>query len=143
VSAVVRGRVVRGATASTLLAIAGLHVAWGRGSSFPFADRERLGDSVAGRASTPPPSACFAVAGALTVAAALVTDVPGLPRWTQRLGVTGVAAVLAARAALGFSGRTDAVSPGSVSTRFRRLDRRVFSPLCLALAAGAFSSRRR
>ena len=61
----------------------------------------------------------------------------------QRLGVTGVAAVLADRAGLGFAGRTDLASPGSVSTRFRRLDRRVYSPLCLALAAGALSSRRR
>jgi len=132
----------RGATAATLLSLAGLHVLWGRGSTFPFADRDGLSDSVIGRRSTPPPSACFAVAGALTAAASLVADVPRLPRHLQRLGVTGVAVVLASRAALGFSGRTDVVSPGSASPRFRRLDRRCYAPLCLVLAAGALSSRR-
>ena len=132
----------RGATAATLLSLAGLHVLWGRGSTFPFADRDGLNDSVVGRSSTPRPSACFAVAGALTAAASLVADVPRLPRHLQRLGVTGVAVVLASRAALGFSGRTDVVSPGSASPRFRRLDRRMYSPLCLALAVGALRSRR-
>jgi hypothetical protein len=132
----------RGATAATLVAIAGLHVLWGRGSTFPFADRDGLNDAVIGRTSTPSPGACFAVAGALTAAAGLVADVPRLPRGLQRVGVIGVALVLAVRAALGFSGRTDAVSPGSASPRFRRLDRRLYSPLCLALAAGALNSRR-
>ncbi|MFF3128447.1 hypothetical protein ACFVRD_40665 [Streptomyces sp. NPDC057908] len=40
-------------------------------------------------------------------------------------------------------GRTDLLSPGSVSARFRRLDRLVYSPLCVALAAStAITSRR-
>ena len=129
-------------TATTLLALAGLHVLWGRGSSFPFSDRDDLADAVVGRSTVPPPGVCFAVAGALTVAAALVADVPRLPRVVQHLGVTGVAVVLATRGGLGFAGRTDVVSPGSASTRFRGLDRRVYSPLCLALAAGAITSRR-
>jgi hypothetical protein len=133
---------VRRATASTLLTIAGLHALWGHGSTFPFPDRETLNDTVVGRRSTPPPLACFAVAGALTVAASLVADVLPLSRRLQRLGVTGVAAVLASRAAFGLVGRTDLVSPGSASSRFRRLDRRIYSPLCLALAAGALASRR-
>lgn len=133
----------RGATAGTLLTLAGLHVLWGRGSTFPFADRDGLNDAVIGRSVTPSPSACFAVAGALTAAGALVADVAPLPRGIQRIGVTGVAAVLATRAALGFAGRTDVAVPGSVSPRFRRLDRRIYSPLCLALAAGAISSWRR
>jgi hypothetical protein len=133
----------RRATASALVALAGLHALWGRGSSFPFSDRDALADAVVGRRSVPPPGACFAVAGALTVAAALVADVPRLPGGVRRLGVTGVGLVLATRAGLGFAGTTDAVSPGSVSPRFRRLDRRVYSPLCLALAAGAIASRRR
>jgi len=134
--------VAQRATAVTLFALAGLHVAWGRGSSFPFSDPDDLGDAVIGRTSVPSPAACFAVAGALTIAGALVADVPRLPRGVQHLGVTGVGLVLATRAGLGFSGRTDAVSRGSVSTRFRRLDRRLYSPLCLALAAGAMTSRR-
>jgi hypothetical protein len=40
------------------------------------------------------------------------------------------------------AGRTDLVSPGSISPRFRRLDRRYYSPLCLALAMAAGSSAR-
>lgn len=139
----VRRATVGSATAATLLSLAGLHVLWGLGSSFPFSDPDDLTDAVIGRPSVPSAEACFAVAGALTIAAALVADVPRLPRGVQRLGVTGVGVVLASRAGLGFSGRTDAVSPGSVSTRFRRLDRRVYSPLCLALAAGAVTSRSR
>jgi hypothetical protein len=134
--------IVRGPTAVVLLGVGALHAAWGRGAAFPFRDREGLNDAVIGRRTTPSPAACFAVAGALTAAAALVADVPRLPRPVQRVGVSGVAAVLATRAALGFAGRTDLASPGSVSTRFRRLDRRVYSPLCLALAAGALNSRR-
>jgi hypothetical protein len=35
---------------------------------------------------------------------------------------------------LGLAGRTRLVSPSSASPRFIRLDRRVYSPLCLALA---------
>lgn len=134
--------VARVPTAAVLLGLGALHVAWGRGATFPFPDRDALNDAVIGRPTTPSPAACLAVAGALTGAAALVADVPALPRRVQRVGVTGVAAVLATRAVLGFAGRADLASPGSVSTRFRRLDRRVYSPLCLALAAGALSSRR-
>ena len=116
---------------------------WGRGSSFPFSGHDDLSDAVVGRGNVPSPGACYAVAGVLTLTAAcLVADTPRVPRAVQHLGVTGVALVLATRAGLGFAGRTDVASPGSVSTRFRRLDRRVYSPLCLALAAGAFSSRR-
>jgi hypothetical protein len=54
--------------------------------------------------------------------------------------VCTVTSALGARAALGFAGRTDLVSPGSVSDQFRRMDRRVLSPLCLALAIGAAKS---
>ena len=134
--------VTRAATAGALGTLAVLHAAWGRGATFPFPDRDGLIDAVIGRRTTPSPAACFAVAGALFAATALVADVPHLPRGLQRLGVTGVATVLAMRAGLGFAGRTDLASPGSVSARFRRLDRRIYSPLCLALAAGALSSRR-
>jgi len=133
---------VRATTAGALGALAGLHVAWGRGSSFPFHDVDELTNAVAGRRTLPPPRACFAVAGALTVASSFVADVPRLPRPVQRIGVTGVAVVLATRGGLGVAGRTDVLSPGSVSARFRRLDRRLYAPLCLALAAGALSSRR-
>jgi hypothetical protein len=53
-----------------------------------------------------------------------------------------VASVLAARGILGLAGRTDLVSPGSDSTRFRRNDRAFLAPLCLLLAGGAACSAR-
>jgi Protein of unknown function (DUF3995) len=128
------------ATSTTLLGIAALHAMWGRGSTFPFADRDRLNDTVVGQAATPSPAACYGVAGLLTAAGALVAGLPRRESWVRRAGVSTVAIVLGTRAALGFSGRTDLVSPGSVSPGFKKIDKRVLSPLCLALALGAVSS---
>jgi hypothetical protein len=129
-------------TAATLAAIAGLHVAWGRGSPFPFSDRDQLADAVVGTRRVPSPSACYAVAGALGAAAGLVQGVPTLPHELRRLGLLGVAGVLGLRGVLGLAGRTDLVSPGSDSGRFRRLDRRLYAPLCVALALGVLDARR-
>ena len=124
------------ATASaTLFALAGLHAAWGAGSAWPLPDREALADAVIGAAEVPPPAACFAVSGALAAAGALVAGWPGGSRPAiRRLGTAAVVGVLAGRGALGLAGRTRLVSPTSTSARFARLDRRVYSPLCLALA---------
>lgn len=47
-----------------------------------------------------------------------------------------MAAILTARGALGLAGRTDLMSPGSVAPAFRGRDRLIYSPVCLALAAG-------
>ncbi|ABW11738.1 hypothetical protein Franean1_2303 [Parafrankia sp. EAN1pec] len=120
-----------------------LHAAWGAGSSWPLADRAALADAVVGRPAAagapgvPGAGQCFTVAGALVAAAAVVAHPPRrIPRLDtlHRAGVTGVVAVLASRGLLGAAGLTDLVSRGSVSDRFRRLDRRVYSPLCLGLA---------
>jgi hypothetical protein len=130
--------------AVTLLGIAGLHVAWGLGSAWPAEDRDELADLMAGRAggAVPPPAACAAVATLLAAASGLVAGRPRrLPR-LRRAGAVGVGAVLGVRGACGMAGRTDLVSPGSTSARFRRLDRRWYSPLCLFLAAAAASSAR-
>jgi hypothetical protein len=129
-------------TAVVLAALAGLHVAWGRGSAVPFADRGELADAVIGRQQVPGPGACYAVAAALGVGAALVGGVPGVSHDRRRAGLLGMAGVLGLRGALGLVGMTDLLSPGSTSERFRRLDRRVYSPLCLALAAGSLAARR-
>ncbi len=132
-------RTSRYLTAATLAAIGGLHVARGRGATVPFDTRDELADAVVGRRSVPPPAACNAVAGALFAAAALVADVPIAPRDARRLGRYVVAGVLGTRGLVGIAGRTDLLSPGSMSPRFRQLDRRAYAPLCLALAAGAIS----
>lgn len=126
----------------TFLGIAGIHVAWGRGSSFPFATHSDLTDAVVGRDATLSPAACYGVAGLLTLAAGLVAGVPIGPRRLRRLGVATVVTVLSVRAAAGLAGRTDALVPGSSSQRFRRNDRRFFAPLCLALAAGSATALR-
>jgi hypothetical protein len=125
------------ATALTLAGIGVLHVAWGFGSSFPFRDRSTLADVVVGNDSVPGRRESLAVAGLLGIAAALVAAVLPVPRSLRRVGVTGVAAVLATRAGFGFAGATGRLVPGSDSPRFVATDRRVFAPLCAVLAAGA------
>jgi len=126
-----------GFAATGLGTIAAVHLAWAAGSSWPLADRSELADAVVGRAGggVPPPSACVAVAGALTIASALIGGRPAVDPRLRRAGARATVAVLGVRGSLGLLGRTDILSPGSASPRFRRLDRRIYSPLCLALAA--------
>lgn len=124
-------------SASALLAIGGLHVLWATGSSWPLPDHGDMADAVAGRSSddAPGPVACLAVAGLLTTAAAFVSGRPRRAPRLSRLGAGGVAAVLTTRGAFGLAGRTHELVGWKTSERFRRLDRRVYSPLCLTLAA--------
>jgi hypothetical protein len=127
------------------VALAGLgvlHAAWGLGASWPLRDRAALADAVIGRADVPPPAACWAVAAALGTAATVVAGRPRrLPR-LRRVATAGVTVTLAGRGLLGLAGKTDVVSPGSSSPRFRELDRRIYSPLCLALALLALPAAR-
>jgi Protein of unknown function (DUF3995) len=125
-----------------LFALAGLHAAWGAGSAWPMADRRALADAVIGGDDVPPPLACYAVSGALTTAGLLVAGWPRRHPLLRRVGVGGVVAVLAGRGALGIAGRTSIVSPRSTSRSFARRDRRIYSPLCLALAVLAGQSLR-
>jgi hypothetical protein len=131
----VRERGVPARLASCGLAgLAGLHAAWAAGSAWPFPDRASLADAVVGAAEVPGPAACLAVSAALGTAAAFAGGWPPGHPVIRAAGVGGTASVLAVRGALGLAGRTDLVSPGSVSARFRRLDRTIYSPLCLVLA---------
>src|SRR4051812_9160844 len=95
------------------------------------------------RDSFPSPAASLAVGGALAVGSALVAGWPERPEWLQRVGAAGVVAVLSVRGGLGLAGLTHLISPGSSSARFRGLDRRLYSPLCLTLAALAAPAARR
>ena len=119
-----------------------LHAAWGLGVSWPFRDRAALADAVIGRADVPPPAACWAVAGALGAAAAVVAGRPRRLFRVSRIATAGASVTLAGRGLLGLAGKTDIVSPGSSSRRFRELDRRIYSPLCLALALLALPGAR-
>ena len=116
---------------TALLAIGGLHVAWGLGASWPRIDREPAD-----------PAACFAVAGLLGVAAGLVAGRPRRVPRLSRLGARTVTAVLATRGAFGMAGRTDLLASGASSEGFRSMDRRVYSPMCLTLAALSLPPRR-
>lgn len=130
------------ATSSVLATIAALHVSWGFGASFPFEDQEQLADSVAGSRALPGRRECLAVAGLLACAAGLVADVLPIGAATRRVGVLGVASVLAGRGALGVAGRTGSIVPWTPSTHFERLDKRYYGPLCLLLSTGALLSAR-
>ena len=123
--------------ATGLSAIAGLHCSWATGSSWPLRDPTALSDQVAGGSSEAPPSssACLAVAALLISAAALVDGHPRSRPAIARVGSTGVVAVLALRGGIGIAGRTDLLSSRSTSAAFRSRDRRIYSPVCLALAA--------
>jgi hypothetical protein len=129
-------------TAGVLTGFAGLHVAWGFGASMPATDRRELADLVAGSPELPGPVQCFAVAGALAVAAALVSDLIPMGRPIRQVGVIGVASALGGRSALGLLGRTGAIVPWTPSARFAALDRRYYAPLCALLAIGALTTLR-
>jgi hypothetical protein len=130
-------RVARSLTSTALAGLGALHVAWSFGSAFPFATRDELADAVVGTRAVPPPGACRAVAVALFTAGGLVADLPIAPRALRRIGRAGVATVLGVRGVAGLCARTDLLSPGSTSPRFRALDRQIYAPLCLVLALGA------
>ena len=135
--AATRGRgASRGLAATVLFAIAGLHVAWGLGSSFPFRTRDELADSVVGSSDVPSRGACLSVAAALVLSAILVARVVPLPKVWRTVALRIVTTVLATRGVAGAMGRTTTLSPGSDSPAFNRLDKRLYSPLCLWLAAG-------
>ena len=125
------------ATAAACAAGAVLHLRWARGSTFPYRSRAELNDAVVGREATPSPAACVAVAAALAGAAVVVgrSGTGGGP--VPRTGAAVVAVVLTTRAVFGFAGRTDLLVPGSDSVRFRRLDRRLFAPICALIGTGA------
>ena len=123
-------------TTTVLFAIALLHVAWGLGSSIPFRSRQELADSVVGTEEVPSCAACLSVASALALAALIVARIIPLPRRLRSAALGIVATVFATRGIAGALGRTSALSPSSTSASFRRLDKRIYAPLCLWLAAG-------
>ena len=130
-----------GVAAAVLLVIGAFHVWWVR-SPWPCATRQDLARNVVGRpeGDLPPIFAPLSIlVGALLgVAAHLVAAeadvVPaGLPDGLVTAGTCGVATVLFVRGVAGFvqSGLELGVAPA----RYRHLDVRVYSPLCVALAA--------
>jgi hypothetical protein len=112
------------ALSSILLALATIHFYWAAGGR--FASSEAVPTRAGVPLFQPGPLACVAVGAVLLFAAALP-----LLRW--RPGLVVLVIVFAARA-LGdfrFVGFTKSVR----DSRFARLDTRVYSPLCVLLAA--------
>jgi hypothetical protein len=129
------------AASGGLLALAAIHLAWAAGSSWPLATRADLADAVIGRSGgeVPSPAACLLVAGLLASAAATLGAPDSRPR---RAGARTLVMAFGARGTLGAAGRTELLVPGSSSRRFRALDRRLYSPICLTLAALALPAAR-
>ncbi|WP_371496779.1 DUF3995 domain-containing protein [Kitasatospora sp. NBC_00374] len=131
-----------GVAVSAALAATGvLHAVWMR-SPWPLGSRAEFADAVigVGEEHVPTPAMCAGVAGLLGVAAAAVGARAGVlpavgPAWLAKAGSVTTAGALLARGVGGpvlfGSGRI------ARSERFVRLDRRYYSPLCVALGAGA------
>ncbi len=102
-----------------------------------MADRADLSEAVLGSPGLARggATACYAVATLLGGAGAIVSGRPHFAERHRGVAVIGIAAALAGRGVLGLTGHTHLVSPTSTGDRFRRLDRRYYSPACLALAA--------
>ncbi|MGW1177200.1 DUF3995 domain-containing protein [Kitasatospora sp. NPDC002543] len=129
-----------GAAVAAALGVTGvLHAVWAV-TPWPLGSPEEFADTVVGKGEgVPPAAACLAVAGALGAGAYLVGAEAGVlprvgPRRLRRAGVRTVAGVLLAR---GVAGPVVFGRAGERSERFRRLNVRYYSPLCVALGAGA------
>ena len=128
--------ILGGGGAAVLGGVSGLHLYWAAGGRrgqhavIPTSDGRAL--------IAPSKAATVAVAAALAMAGGLYAGATARwePRWVYRVGATGVAAVLAARAigdrrSVGFLKR-------SRDSAFARRDTYLYSPLCAVLAvAGA------
>ncbi|ARF80606.1 DUF3995 domain-containing protein [Kitasatospora aureofaciens] len=132
-------RVVGGAVSAALAVTGALHAVWAV-TPWPLRTPEEFADAVVGTGrGVPPAGACLAVAGALGAASYLVgaeagvlpaVGSPGL----RRSGVRVAAGVLLAR---GVAGPVVFGRVGERTERFRRLNVRYYSPLCVALGVGA------
>jgi hypothetical protein len=140
-------RPVAAVAAATLVTVGAIHAAWAAGSTWPYQDARTLSRSVLGvpeaRTDFPPPGLTLLVTGALTVtgAAALArTSTKAKVREASRLLTLPAATVLALRGVGGFA--QSLLAPNASTPEFRRNDLRIYSPLCLGLAAGLFSLER-
>jgi hypothetical protein len=134
-------RAVAIAGSAVLAGLSALHVSWAGGSAWPTSDRTELAAVMAGTEQVPSARACLEVAGVLAVAAAVVGGAGGRRPAAQvaRLAVAGGFLV---RGTAGLSGATGRLVPWEPTPRFRQLDRRYYSPLCLAISASALASLR-
>lgn len=131
--------VIAGAlTATALLVVAAVHGYWALGGHWPARERALLAETVVGPGQPMPGAAATWSVAVLLVAAAAIVLGTGLGTgiWLFRAGALVVGAVLLVRGVAGLylSGVANREST------FARLDLRIYSPLCLLLAAGSFMS---
>jgi hypothetical protein len=134
-------RWVGGLVSAVLLLVALLHLLW-TVSTWPLDTAEDYARLVVGVPVTelPSPGLTAFVAGLLAAAAYLVAALGGVlpvvgPRWVVVSGVAVVAGVLLLRGGGGLV--ADLIVPERATAEFVRLDRIVYSPLCLLLGSGA------
>jgi hypothetical protein len=130
-----------GTVAALLGAIALLHAYWALGGFWPGRDPESLARTVVGGPPGlrfPGPGATWAVVVVLAGAAVTVLAAAGLVAlpvpapWIRTAALAG-AAILLVRGLEGFVDTR--LRPDTVGSPFARLNRLVYSPLCLLLAA--------
>lgn len=131
--------------AAPLLLLAALHVYWGLGGFWPGKDPQSLACKVVGGpAGMPPPPAwaCYGVAAALALAAGLVLAFVGvlalpLPAAWLRWGMGTLAAVFSLRGVGGYA--MERLRPSMAGSPFVRLNKRIYSPLCIVLGLLAWA----
>lgn len=129
------------ALSTVVYALAGVHAYWGFGGFWPAANPENLARAAVGTPGIrrmPTPASCFVVAALLAAIASWPLFAAGLlpeawPSWLAQLAGAGIAAVFLGR---GVAGYTEAWRRRFPEQPFATLDRRYYSPLCLALGAG-------
>ncbi len=119
----------------------GLHALWAAGSTWPRRNADELADLVVGKRPFPSARDTSVVAGLLAgakgsvAARASLVPVPAELQSLVSLSAKVVAGVLLARGVGGLVAGVFGV--GNVTDEFRYYDARIYSPLCVALGAGA------
>lgn len=129
-------RTSAGVLGAAAVGAAGLvHAAWAAGSTWPADSSDGLADLVVGKRPMPGAPECAAVAallGATTVATTLATvGGRGPIVGVGRRGSKVAAGVLVVRGVGGLG--AEALAIGDLAPEFRRWNRRLYSPLCIAL----------
>ncbi len=127
---------------AVLLVLAALHAYWGLGGRWPGHDDTSMVQYVVGRTeamAAPGARACFAVAFAILTTAVLaahmagVLHIPYVPQPLVTLGFWGAATVFTGR---GLAAYVPGIFNYAKGTPFYRLNRILYSPLCLLIGAG-------
>lgn len=113
----------------------------GLGAAWPAQDRRALAAAVAGTDRLPGSTACWAVSGALAVAAGVTAGAGGAHPIAVAARV-GVVTAFLVRAVTGLTGQTYRLVSWTPSRQFVDLDRRWYGPACGLLAGLAAGSLR-